>query len=321
MNRDFSYYLSKYLKDYLIIERNLSSNTIRSYKNTFQLLIDYLVNIKNLKLSEITFSNITREIIIDFLNYLEETKRNTTRTRNQRLAAIKAFYQYCAIDEVENIDNINKILSIKSKKYTKKVINYLTESELKQIFDSIDTTTRIGRRDLTLLSLLYDTAARASEIINLKFDDIHLEDKYVILTGKGNKQRVVPIMNKTCELLKIYFRENYFNNGYLISNNEIKCNKNILADILSKYAGNIKKKISPHVFRHTRAVHLLDNGIQLIYIKELLGHSSITTTEEYAKVIEKRKIEALEKTSFSIIDNDLKDWNNDKDLLNQLLNM
>ena len=195
MNKNFPYYLSKYLRDYLIVERNLSPNTVKSYKNTFQLLIEYLINIKKFKLIEINFNNITREIIIEFLNYLEESKANTIRTRNQRLAVIKSFYKYCAIDEIHNIDNINKILSIKSKKFTKKVINYLTEEELKEIFSSIDTTTRIGRRDLTILTLLYDTGARASEIINLRFEDIHLEDKYVILTGKGNKQRIVPIMN------------------------------------------------------------------------------------------------------------------------------
>ena len=191
MNKNFSYYLSKFLKDYLIVERNMSKHTIRSYKKAFQILIDFLVNIKGFQLKDITFEKVTRDIILEFLNYLEDDKKNNIRTRNQRLASIKSFYQYCAIDEIENIDNIRKILSIKAKKEVKKVMTYLTEEELNKVFNNIDTTTIKGRRNLTLLVLLYDTAARASEMINLKLEDIHLEEKYIILTGKGNKQRIV----------------------------------------------------------------------------------------------------------------------------------
>ena len=191
MNKNFSYYLSKFLKDYLIVERNMSKHTIRSYKKAFQILIDFLVNIKGFQLKDITFEKVTRDIILEFLNYLEDDKKNNIRTRNQRLASIKSFYQYCAIDEIENIDNIRKILSIKAKKEVKKVMTYLTEEELNKVFNNIDTTTIKGRRNLTLLVLLYDTAARASEMINLKLEDIHSEEKYIILTGKGNKQRIV----------------------------------------------------------------------------------------------------------------------------------
>ena len=122
MNKNFSYYLSKFLKDYLIVERNMSKHTIRSYKKVFQILIDFLVNIKGFQLKDITFEKVTRDIILEFLNYLEDNKKNNIRTRNHRLASIKSFYQYCAIDEIENIDNIRKILSIKAKKEVKKNI-------------------------------------------------------------------------------------------------------------------------------------------------------------------------------------------------------
>ena len=319
MNKNFSYYLSKFLKDYLVIERNMSDHTIRSYKKTFQILTDYLVNIKGIKWKDITFKNITREIIIEFLNYLEDEKKNSIRTRNQRLACIKSFYQYCIIDEIDNIDNIRKILSIKAKKEIKKVINYLTEEELKTIFDSIDTSTKIGRRNLTILTLLYDTAARASEIINIKIEDIHLEEKYIILTGKGNKQRVVPIMEQTKKLLINYVKEYKIINSYLFQNNQKKMNARFIRDIIKSY-NVVNKQISPHTFRHTRAVHLLDKGVNIIYIQELLGHTSINTTMEYAKVIEKSKFDAIKEANPKL-DNDLPDWNNDSDLLSQLLNM
>lgn len=322
MNKDFSYYLSKFLGDYLVVERNTSSNTIRSYKKTFQLLVDYLINIKEFKLKEITFSNITREIIIDFLNYLEGTKNNTIRTRNQRLGAIKSFYQFCLIDEVENISNINKVLSIKTKKFPKKVINFLTEEELEKLFKSIDTTTKIGRRDLTILVMLYDTASRASEIINLKVEDIHLEDKYIILTGKGNKQRMVPIMEDTKNLIIKYMNENDITEGYLFQNKRHqRMSNDFIKDTISKYQKYINKHLHPHIFRHTRAVHLLDKGVNIVYIQEFLGHACIDTTRGYAKVLEKTKFEAIKKATPQLNNDTLPDWNNDQDLLSQLLNM
>ena len=319
MNKNFSYYLSTFLKKYLILERNMSDNTIRFYRKTFQILIDYLVNVKNFQLKNVTFENITREIILEFLDYLENYKKNSIRTRNQRLACIKSFYQYCKIDEIDNIDNIRKILSIKAKKEIKKVMNYLTEEELKTILDSIDTTTKIGRRNLTILTLLYDTAARASEIINLKVENIHLEEKYIILTGKGNKQRIVSMMEQTKKLLINYIKENHIKSGYLFNINGNKMNERFLRDIV-KVTNSLDKQISPHTFRHTRAVHLLDKGVNIIYIQELLGHTSVNTTMEYAKVIEKSKFEAIEKANPKM-DNNLPDWNDDKDLLSQLLNL
>ena len=319
MSKDFSYYLSKFLKDYLIIERNMSSHTIRSYKKTFQILIDYLVNIKAFKLKDITFENVTREVIIEFLTYLEEDKKNSIRTRNQRLASLKSFYQYCAIDEIDNIDNIRKILGIKAKKEIKKVMNYLTEEELQKIFNSIDTSTNKGRRNLTLLTLLYDTASRASEIINLKVEDIHLEEKYIVLTGKGNKQRIVSMMEQTKKLLIRYIEENNIQEGYLFNKNGKKMNNEFIKDII-KSSIKSEKTISPHTFRHTRAVHLLDKGVNIIYIQELLGHTSINTTMEYAKVIEKTKFEAIKKANPKI-DNTLPDWKDDEDLLSQLLSL
>ena len=319
MNKNFSYYLSTFLKKYLILERNMSDNTIRSYRKTFQILIDYLVNIKAFKLKDITFENVTREVIIEFLTYLEEDKKNSIRTRNQRLASLKSFYQYCAIDEIDNIDNIRKILGIKAKKEIKKVMNYLTEEELQKIFNSIDTSTNKGRRNLTLLTLLYDTASRASEIINLKVEDIHLEEKYIVLTGKGNKQRIVSMMEQTKKLLIRYIEENNIQEGYLFNKNGKKMNNEFIKDII-KSSIKSEKTISPHTFRHTRAVHLLDKGVNIIYIQELLGHTSINTTMEYAKVIEKTKFEAIKKANPKI-DNTLPDWNNDEDLLSQLLSL
>lgn len=325
MNKDFAYYLSHFLKDYLITERQCSMQTVRSYKNTFQQLIDYLVNIKSIKLNNINFNIITREIICDFLNYIEEEKKVSIRTRNQRLAAIKSFYQYCAIDEINNIDNIKKVLSIKQKKYIKKIQEYLTEEELKQVFDAVDTSTKLGRRNLLILVLLYDTAARANELINLKIEDIRLDENFIILNGKGGKKRIVTIMDNTRKLLIKYLREYEINSGYLFRNNrQQKQSNSFIKDIINSITSKIiiNKKITPHTFRRTRATHLLNAGINIVYIQELLGHESITTTETYAKLSLQAKFEAIKKVSPELVNEDkYTDWNNDNDLLNQLINL
>ena len=319
INKDFSYYLSKYLKDYLLLERNMSSNTIRSYKNTFSQFIEYLVKKENYKITNITFSNVKRENILNYLNYIENDKKNTIRTRNQRLACIKSFYQFCLTENVDNIENIQKVLAIKSKKFPKKVIDYLTEKELKDLLESIDTSSIKGRRNLIILSLMYDTAARSSEIINLKVEDIHLEEKYIILDGKGKKERIVPIMEQTVDLLKIFFNENNIKNGYILGNNHTyELIRYVISKIKNKYP---EKNITPHTMRHTRAIHLLSAGVSLIYIRDLLGHESITTTEIYAKVLEEDKFEAIRNASPNTVSDNLEDWNNDPDLLNQLLNL
>lgn len=319
MNKDFSYYLSKFLGSYLVVERNMSSNTIKSYKKVFQIFIDYLVNARGMTLNNITFKNITRDIVLDFLNYLEEEKENSIRTRNQRLASIKSFYQFCLIDEIENMENIRKILSIRSKKHIEVNLDYLTEDELLKIFESIDVTKRNGYRDLLLLSLLYDTGGRANEIINIKVFDINLEEKYITLTGKGNKKRCVPIMENTKELLNIYISKTNFKNELLFPNVTYE-----LIRYLFKKINLVidDKNITPHTFRRTRATHLLDKGVNIVYIKELLGHSSITTTEKYAKVITKSKFKAIEENSVSSTQKkNLDDWNDDQDLLSQLLSL
>ena len=319
--KNFSYYLSHFLKEYLVVERNVSSKTIRSYKTTFQMLITYFVEEKNMKLTDITFENVTKEMILDFLNYLETEKKNSIRTRNQRLAAIHSFYQYCSVDEIEHIENIQKILSIKTKKYEKKVQEYLTKEEVQTLLARIDTSTKIGRRNLLVLSLLYDTAARAEEIIHLKLEDIRLEEQLVILTGKGNKQRIVPIMENTKKLIIQYLKENKIARGFLFGENTTY---SMLKHLLLKInqMNIISKKITSHTFRRSRATHLLEAGVNILYIQELLGHEDISTTQEYAKVIEKNKIEAIKKASSNLGETELlPDWNDDKDLLNQLLNL
>lgn len=324
---NFSTCLANYLNNYLVIQRNMSPNTIRSYKCTFKLLIKYLLEIKKISVKNIDFDILTKELIKDFLEHLETESKISTNTRNQRLAAIKAFFVYVKDNNPEILLNTQQILSIKCKKSISKTIEYLTKDELKKFLNIIPTDTKKGVRNLTLLSLMYDSAGRAEEIINLKVNDLRLDDNPIVnIFGKGKKYRTVPITNNTKELLINYIALNKLENtGILFPNAKNQhCSTKMIAHMIDKYSKLAKqnnKNIHPHTFRHTRAMHILESGVNLIYIRDFLGHESIETTEVYAKVNEELKRIAIQNAYSLDSNSNLSDWKDDKDLLSELLGL
>ncbi len=324
MSNSFSSLLNSYLTNYLVIQRNMSSNTIRSYKCTFKLLIKYITDIKNIPIKNINFDVINRKLIIDFLDYIENETNVSIRTRNQRLAVIKSFYAYVKDTNPEQLVNIQQILAIKCKKEIKKEIDYLTKDEMNEFLNSISIDSNKGIRDYTLLMLLYDSGARAQEIINLKVEDLRLDsDPVVRLFGKGNKYRTVPITNNTKETLLRYIDINKLNsNSILFSNPKGNyATTKMITHIINKYYNILNKNIHPHTFRHSRAMHLLEAGVNLIYIRDFLGHNSIETTEVYAKANDNIKRQAITNAYNFDISKNLNDWNEDENILKELLNI
>ena len=324
MNNSFASLLNLYLTNYLVIQRNMSSNTIRSYKCTFKLLIKYIIDVKNITIKNINFDVIDRDTIIDFLDYIENETNVSIRTRNQRLAVIKSFYAYVKDTNPEQLVNIQQILTIKCKKEIKKEFDYLTKEEVDKFLNSIPTDSSKGIRDYTLLMLLYDSGARAQEIINLKVEDLRLDSDPVIrLFGKGNKYRTVPITNNTKDILIKYIDINELsNNSILFSNPKgTHATTKMIAHIIDKYSSILNKNIHPHTFRHSRAMHLLEAGVNLIYIRDFLGHNSIETTEIYAKTNENIKRQAITNAYDFDISKNLEDWTTDENLLKELLNI
>ncbi len=324
MSNSFSSLLNSYLTNYLVIQRNMSSNTIRSYKCTFKLLIKYITDIKNITIKNINFNVVNRELIIDFLDYIENETNASIRTRNQRLAVIKSFYSYVKDTNPEQLVNIQQILAIKCKKEQKKEFDYLTKDEINEFLNSISIVSNKGVRDYTLLMLLYDSGARAQEIINLKVEDLRLDsDPVVRLFGKGNKYRTIPITKNTKDILIKYIRINKLDENSILFPNP-KGNyatTKMITHIIDKYSNIIDKNIHPHTFRHSRAMHLLEAGVNLIYIRDFLGHTSIETTEIYAKANDNIKRQAITNAYDFDISKDLDDWTADENLLKELLNI
>lgn len=329
---NFAKYLTEFFSEYLSRRKNVSRNTILSYRDTFKLLIHYCQEIKKIPAEKISLELLSSEWLADFLSWLETDRKSSIATRNQRLAALHAFFRYIQMEEPTGILHFQKIIAIPIKKAKKPIIEYLTTDAIKILLKQPDRYTTKGRRDLTLISVLYDTGARVQELIDIKIRDVILQKPATItLAGKGNKIRRVPIMENTVKLLQRYLLENnleqqFRNEEPLFTNNQHhKLTKEGIAFIISKYVTSARQKsmlvpnkVNAHMFRHSKAMHLLQAGVNLIYIRDFLGHVDIKTTEIYARADTETKRKAIEKLCPDIISSNLPDWGKDKALLTWL---
>jgi site-specific recombinase XerD len=331
-NHDFPYYLTSFLSKYLPGQKNASRNTILSYADTFKLLLNFYDTEKGIKPERLDLSRICSEGILEFLDWLERTRNCSVTTRNQRLVAIHSFCHYVQVQSPENLYDIQKILHIPYKKCAKTVVSYLTGDEMKILLAQPDIQTAKGRRDLVLLATLYDTAARVQELIDLKEKDIRLTKPLTMtLHGKGNKTRQIPISGKTAALLDGYLRSKRSDTGFSSGDRNIFFNQKNqpltrwgVSYIINKYVDSAKKDlgftvpfpITPHVFRHSKSVHLLQSGVDLIYIRDFLGHVDCATTEIYARADTEMKRKAIEAAYEDVLPHEeLPSWTDDKNLM------
>lgn len=332
---DLAKYLTRFFTEYLVGERGASSHTIRSYSNTFTLVLDYMDKILGKPADRLALDHFTRETVLGFLDWVQKDRKCSNSTRNQRLAALHSFFGYMQYEDVKRLGQWQEILSIKIKKQGKRsAVNYLSVEGIKHLLEQVPTNSRAGRRNLALLALLYDSGARVGELINLTPASLNLNTPcHVALLGKGGKKRIVPLQDEQVDLLRSYIRENRLddpalNQRPLFANNRgTKLTNSGVAYILNLYVHNaritrpnlIPKNISPHTLRHSKAMHLLQSGVNLVYIRDILGHVSIQTTEVYARADSKQKREALEAAYVNVLpaqanegiwerDSKLRDW-------------
>ena len=326
---DFTKALTSYFSTYLPETCGVSPNTCNSYRDAFKLLPLYFQEEKGVPANSIELRMLNRNLASDFLDWLEVQRKVSVTTRNQRLAAMKAFAHYVQYRNPEYLENCTDIIAMRPKKHEKPVIPFLTEEELKALLAQPDPSTRHGLRDLTLLSLLYDSGARVQEITDLKLKDIRLTNPAMVtLTGKGRKARQVPLMKETCKLLDAYIRNFNLNSEPLTSPLFFNQKGQALSRygityILKKYVSQAEldsdtRKISPHVLRHTKAMHLLRAGVNMIYIRDFLGHVDISTTEVYARIDAEMKRKVFEEKVPNFTPNTTMPWEEDKDLLQWL---
>jgi site-specific recombinase XerD len=326
---DFAYYLSNFLTTYLAGQRNLSKNTIQSYRDTFSLLLRYFSDKKNIAPEKVNVNTVGKESVEEFLLWLESERGSGISSRNQRLAAIHAFFRYLQSEKPEYMYQCQRVLSIPVKKTPQKPPVYLLDVDMEKLLSQPDMLTEHGRRDATMLSVLYDSGARVQELADLTPRNLRLEEPfYITLTGKGRKTRQVPIMKQTALLLISYLKEQKIDTADKLDHplffNCWKCRltRQGIAYIINKYAENlkIKDKVTPHVFRHSKAMHLTQADVNPIYIRDILGHADLKTTCIYSKSNLEMKRKALEKVEKKAIPN-LPDWTSDNGLLEFLKNL
>jgi len=332
---DFAKHLTNFLTKYLAGERNASPHTICSYRDTFVQLIFFMKSVKKVGAQHLKLDSLSKETILDFLDWIQQERKCGNATRNYRLAAIHSFFTYLQYECPEQIYQWQRVLSIKVRKHQKKNINYLTLEGIKLIFAQTNATQPSGRRNLAMLALMYNSGARVQELIDLTPSSVRLEAPYILkLLGKGRKERIVPLQNEQVALIRTYMQENKMlethNNQHPLFFNcwRRKLTRSGVNYILKTYADMarninpnlIPERISCHVLRHSKAMHLLQAGVNLIYLRDILGHVSIQTTDIYARADSKQKREALEKAYVDLLPEKEKErqWEKDATLLQWL---
>jgi site-specific recombinase XerD len=327
---DFGYHLSRYFTQHLPGRLGLSSNTIRSYRDAFAAYLEFCQDVDHLAPERLTLVTLTPDRVAAFLAWIEEHRGCSLATRNQRLAAVRAFVRYLETAAPEFLHQWQQLLAMRRKRQPKPAIDYLTLAALKRLLAVPDRATRTGRRHLVLLSVLYDTAARVQELADARAQDLRLESPATLqLTGKGQKTRIVPLMSPTTALLQQYLTEAslddpaYGPHPLFPNRSGRKMTRAGIAYLVKKYADQARKAdptgmpavVSPHVLRHSKAMHLLQSGVDLVYIRDLLGHVSITTTEVYARADSEMKRRALEAAYPTEAATTLPPWQADTELL------
>jgi site-specific recombinase XerD len=331
MATDFALFLRRFLTAYLAGLRGCSPNTIASYRDTFKLLIVFFRDDRSIQPEKLTLDCIDATAIAGFLDWLETSRHNSVSTRNQRLAAISSFYRWMQSQEPARMACCQDILAIPAKKHSKPTVNHLSVEQTRRLLAQPDRSTRRGRRDATLLATLYDTAARVQELADLTVGDIRLDAPAIVaLTGKGNKTRHVPLGDNTAALLNAHLTEYRLNrsghddDAVFVNQQGTKLSRGGIAWIIRKYHAMTSHpvlanaQLSPHVLRHSKAMHLYDAGVPLPYIRDILGHVDLSTTEIYARASTEAKRRALEAAYVDIVSDDLPEWNQDPGLLNWL---
>ena len=331
--KDFAYVLSNYLSVYLPGMKGVSPNTILSYRDTFSLFLWFCKEQRGISPERLSFQQMDRTLVEDFLNWLETDRNCSISTRNQRLAALRAFFRYLQIHHPEQLLLCQQMIQIPSKKAQEKAMGYLSLEGLELLLSIPDTSSRQGRRDLVLLSLLYDTGARVQEIVDLCCVDVRAQNPATErLSGKGGNVRIVPLSTDMSKLLRSYMEEQakygQAKETYPLFTNRSgeKMTRAGVAYILKKYMdaarssspGILPERFSPHCLRHSKAMHLLQAGVNLVYIRDLLGHTDLRTTEIYARAETKAKREALEAASPIKSESQFPSWTDDNSLISWL---
>jgi len=309
----------------------MSPQTIKSYSFALKMFIGFLHTSYGIKPERIEFRDFNIDSIKGFLTSLAKAEYLSSNTYNQRLSALKTFVRYAILEYPAFLQDGQRILAMPSKRSSPHEITYLEKDAMKAFLAVPDQTTVRGRRDLAIIAMLYDTGARIQEFINIKVKDVRLEKPETVkLLGKGRKIRVVPIMAETAKIVGSYMNDRGFleqsasGDLYLFNSpNRAQFTRPGISKILKRDLTIAKvanptilfpEDIHPHALRASRAIHLLESGINIIAIRDFLGHTSVSTTQIYLKVNSKTKRDAIMQAYPSLVES-VPAWQENSDLM------
>ena len=302
---DLSEWIQRYFQEYLVRQRNVSPATVAAYRDTFRLLLQYWRQKHRQDLATLSLESLSPDTVLSFLNYLEENRRNTIRTRNARLAALRSFVHYLT-DWLgpELPAATRRILTLPFKRQVRPMVGFLTRAEIEALLAATEDTWT-GRRDHLLILLLYNTGARISELLALRVQDVGPQAKQLELQGKGRKRRALPLWPQTQRLLRQWIRQNRLTptmpllanryGGPLTRFGAFRQIRKLVQRASASQPTLSRSPISPHLFRHSSAMRMLEAGITPEVIALWLGHESFNTTHQYVEANLAMKKQALEK--------------------------
>lgn len=300
--------LRGFFETYLAGQRDVSPNTIFAYRDSIKLLLRFAARRAGRQVIRLQVDDLGSDTVLAFLTYLETERKNCAATRNCRMVAVHRFFAYVAEMDPQHAELCRRVLDIPVKKTVSSTMTYLERDEMKALLEVPRPSHRHGLRDSALLTLLYNTGARASEAVGLNIKDVRFEAPPLVrILGKGRKERACPIWPETVEALQAYLKQRSdgsrpdappFLNAHgrrLGRFGIVAILKRHIATAAGQRPSLAAKRISPHTLRHTAAMHLLQSGVETNVIKSWLGHVSVTTTNEYIEIDMAMKREAIER--------------------------
>ncbi|MBL4711707.1 MAG: tyrosine-type recombinase/integrase [Gammaproteobacteria bacterium] len=296
--------IQQFFTDRLYNQMDASPHTIAGYRDTFRLLLRFASEQTGREPTKLTVDDLDCNMVGDFLTYVETQRRNSARSRNTRLAAIRSFFRFVAMTEPVYMLQCQKILAMPSKRYVRRTVEFLDRAEMEALVAAPDLSTWIGRRDHAVLILALQTGLRASEIVNLRRCDIIISTgAHIRCEGKGRKQRCTPIRKETIRVLESWLKEQdgADSDPLFPTNRGARMSRDALEGIVRRHTLSAsrscpslaEKRVSPHVLRHSTAMELLHYGVDQTVIALWLGHESVETTQIYMHADLRLKEKAL----------------------------
>lgn len=333
-NQQLGQLVHSFFIDQLTTVKGLRPSSMRSYSDTIRLLLCFVAQRKGTKITKLTLEDMSFEHVLGFLRYLEDDRHNHARTRNQRLAALHTFFEYIASREPAMLQTCQRVAAIPTKRVPPAQTHFLERDEMESLLQHLPASGRFAQRDHALILFLYNTGARAQEVAELRAGNLELGDRALVrLHGKGDKWRTCPLWDQTGKLLTALLASSGHPPAadapvFCSATGEALTRFGIYK-VVRRLAGHLDKPgthrtVSPHIFRHTAAMHLLESGVEINVISDWLGHADLTTTNRYAEINTRTKLEALrvtEPSDASAAHRPTPVWRSDETLLNWLSNL